>query len=209
MSPVLNGFFAIRSRSPLSTFSVLTASESSALTLLPVMSRNRILVVDDEHSIVEVLSYHLLREGFDVQTAGDGLEALQKCQLGASDLVVLDRMLPGIDGLEVLRRLRADRRTCDIRILMLTAMASERMRWSGSWPGPTTLCRQSRSASRCSWRKGSSRSPVVRIQPKTCQVIHHGPAADRPRQSRGRRLNTMFQMAGAEAYVRVWRLHDG
>lgn len=137
------------------------------------MSRNRILVVDDEHSIVEVLSYHLLREGFDVQTAGDGLEALQKCQLRAPDVVVLDRMLPGIDGLEVLRRLRADRRTCDIRILMLTAMASEEDEMVGFLAGADDYV----------VKPFRIKALVARIQSlsrrqdptEDSQVIHHGP----------------------------------
>lgn len=89
------------------------------------MTKPRILVVDDEPSITDVLAFHLARDGFDVDVAGDGMEAVHRCQAAAPDVVVLDRMLPGLDGLEVLRRLRADRRTCDIRVLMLTALGAE------------------------------------------------------------------------------------
>ncbi len=89
------------------------------------MSQARILVVDDELPILEPLKYNLEKEGFEVSTAMDGREALQKCQTFAPDLVVLDLMLPVIDGLQVCRQLRSNPQTKDIRILMLTARAEE------------------------------------------------------------------------------------
>lgn len=89
------------------------------------MSKTQILVVDDEPAIVDVLVYNLSKEGFDVTSASDGREAIQKCQASPPDLMILDLMLPHIDGLQVCRRLRGDPRTQNIRILMLTAKGDE------------------------------------------------------------------------------------
>lgn len=89
------------------------------------MSRTRVLVVDDELPIVEPLKYNLEKEGFDVSVALDGREALLKCASSPPDVVILDLMLPVVDGLSVCRQLRSDARTRDIRILMLTAKGEE------------------------------------------------------------------------------------
>jgi two-component system response regulator VicR len=82
----------------------------------------RILVVDDEPPIVDVLVYNLERANYDVLVARDGLEALALARRERPDLVVLDLMLPELDGLEVCRALR---RECDVPIIMLTARDSE------------------------------------------------------------------------------------
>jgi len=84
-----------------------------------------ILVVDDEESILELLKFNLEKEGFRVETAADGHDALRKAETEPPDLVVLDWMLPGIDGLEVCRRLRADPRTALLPVIMLTARGEE------------------------------------------------------------------------------------
>ncbi|NDJ33053.1 MAG: response regulator transcription factor [Chloroflexi bacterium] len=81
-----------------------------------------ILVVDDEHTIVNTLRAYLEKEGFAVYTASDGHEALRLARAHRPDLIVLDIMLPGIDGLEVLRAVRAE---SDVYVLMLTAKAEE------------------------------------------------------------------------------------
>jgi two-component system OmpR family response regulator len=79
----------------------------------------RVLVVDDEPSLTDLLSMALRYEGWDIKTAGDGAEALRTAREFRPDAVVLDIMLPDIDGLELLRKLRAD--TADIPVLFLTA----------------------------------------------------------------------------------------
>ncbi len=89
------------------------------------MSQQRILVIEDEHSLVDVLSYNLGNEGFEVLSATDGVSGLQRAKATLPDLIVLDLMLPGLDGLEVCRRLRAEKQTRDIRVLMLTAKTEE------------------------------------------------------------------------------------
>jgi DNA-binding response OmpR family regulator len=89
------------------------------------MKKSRILVVDDEPDLVELVRHHLAREHYDVVTAADGETGLAEARRKIPDLVVLDLMLPGIDGLEVCRRLRADTRTQHIPIVMLTAKGEE------------------------------------------------------------------------------------
>src|SRR5512144_2899095 len=82
----------------------------------------RILLADDEQSIQTLLSYPLRKDGYDVVTAADGREALARFGESTFDLVVLDVMLPRMDGLEVCRRLRA---RSSVPIIMLTAKAEE------------------------------------------------------------------------------------
>ena len=89
------------------------------------MAKKKILVVDDEEDILELLRFNLLREGYNVSCAASGEEALRLAQSEISDLLVLDLMLPGIDGLEVTKILKNDSRTKDIPIVMLTAKGEE------------------------------------------------------------------------------------
>lgn len=89
------------------------------------MKKARILFVDDEPDLVELVRHHLVREHYEVVTASDGEAGLAEARRKLPDLVILDLMLPGIDGLEVCRRLRADSRTEHIPIVMLTAKGEE------------------------------------------------------------------------------------
>jgi two-component system phosphate regulon response regulator PhoB len=89
------------------------------------MAKPKILVIEDERSLVEVLAYNLTREGFEVMTAFDGQDGLRQAQVKLPDLVVLDLMLPIKGGLEVCRELRMGARTREIPIIMLTAKAEE------------------------------------------------------------------------------------
>ena len=82
----------------------------------------RILVVEDEPALVETISYSLSREGYEVRAERDGIAGLQAAQADLPDLVILDLMLPGMDGLDVCRQLR---RTSTVSILMLTARNDE------------------------------------------------------------------------------------
>jgi phosphate regulon transcriptional regulator PhoB len=85
----------------------------------------KILVVDDEPDIVELVSYNLKKEGFDVVAAFDGEEALGKIKGQIFDFIILDLMLPGIQGMELCRMLRNDPQTKNIPIIMLTAKGEE------------------------------------------------------------------------------------
>lgn len=85
----------------------------------------KILVVDDEQDALELIEYNLQAAGYRVITAADGNEAVQKARANIPDLIVLDIMLPELDGLEVCKILRRDSATASLPIIMLTAKASE------------------------------------------------------------------------------------
>jgi two-component system phosphate regulon response regulator PhoB len=84
-----------------------------------------VLVVEDEPDIRALIVHHLTKDGFRCRTAGDGPEALARVRSSVPDLIVLDLMLPGFDGLELTRRLRAEPAAAAIPIIMLTAKADE------------------------------------------------------------------------------------
>ncbi len=85
----------------------------------------RILVVDDEPDAIELIRFNLKASGYEVLTAEDGEEALAKARKFSPDMILLDVMLPEIDGLEVCKILRRDPATASLPIIMLTAKASE------------------------------------------------------------------------------------
>ena len=85
----------------------------------------KILVVDDEPDAVELIEFNLKANGYDVATAADGEEALEKARALLPNLIILDIMLPEVDGMEVCKILRRDQRTSGIPIIMLTAKAAE------------------------------------------------------------------------------------
>jgi len=92
------------------------------------MTAAKVLVVDDEPTVREVVVGYLRRDGHDVAEAGDGTAALELLDAEPPDLIVLDLMLPGVNGLDILRRVRA---TSDIPVIMLTARAEESDRVAG------------------------------------------------------------------------------
>ena len=87
--------------------------------------REKILIVEDERDIVRMLEYNLKKEGFRVVSASDGREALRRAEREHPDIIILDLMLPEIDGLEVCKTLKQSSGTADIPIIMLTAKAQE------------------------------------------------------------------------------------
>ena len=89
------------------------------------MARERILVIEDEPDIAEVLQYNLEKEGFDVETARRGDTGFDAVRRDSPDLVLLDLLLPGIDGLELTRMLKRDPLTSRLPIVMLTARGEE------------------------------------------------------------------------------------
>jgi two-component system phosphate regulon response regulator PhoB len=88
-------------------------------------AKPRVLVVDDEDDLLELVRYNLAKDGYDVECVGSGEQALLSARTNPPDLVVLDLMLPAVDGLEVCRRLKADAKTRDVLIVMLTAKGEE------------------------------------------------------------------------------------
>jgi two-component system alkaline phosphatase synthesis response regulator PhoP/two-component system response regulator VicR len=85
----------------------------------------KILVVDDERHIVRLVEVNLQRAGYEVVTAYDGIEALEKVKSEKPDMLVLDVMMPRKDGFEVLQDLQANPATADIPVIMLTAKAQD------------------------------------------------------------------------------------
>ncbi len=90
-----------------------------------------ILVVDDEDDILDLVQYNLQQEGFATRVARDGLEALRKAEAERPDLIVLDIMMPRMDGIEACRRLRQSATLRNIPILMLTALTDEESQVQG------------------------------------------------------------------------------
>ena len=89
------------------------------------MAKESILVVDDEEDILELVRYNLTKEGYRVTGVATGEDALRSARSESPDLVLLDLMLPGVDGLQVCKLLRSDKRTSRIPIVMLTAKGEE------------------------------------------------------------------------------------
>lgn len=89
------------------------------------MAKETILIVEDEKDIVRMLDYNLKKEGFGTLSACDGEDALNSAGKEHPDLIILDLMLPGMDGLEVCKALKNDRKTALIPIIMLTAKSQE------------------------------------------------------------------------------------
>ena len=89
------------------------------------MSKENILIVDDEEDVLELVRYNLEKEGYAVQTAACGEDALKKTAAKLPDMIILDLMLPGIDGLTICKKLKADGRTQNIPVIMLTAKSED------------------------------------------------------------------------------------
>lgn len=89
------------------------------------MAKKRILVVDDEEDILELVKYNLVKNGYEVSTASSGEEGLQIARATLPDMVILDVMLPGVDGLDVCKLLKSDSRTRPMAVVMLTAKGDE------------------------------------------------------------------------------------
>ncbi|MFC1657637.1 response regulator [Candidatus Moduliflexota bacterium] len=89
------------------------------------MTGEKILIVEDEPDIAELIEYNLLKCGYAAELAVSGEEALDRMEVDLPGLVILDLMLPGVDGLEVCRRLKKDPQTADVPVVMVTAKGEE------------------------------------------------------------------------------------
>ncbi len=89
------------------------------------MPKENILIVDDEEDVLELVRYNLNKEGYRTETATSGEEAMTKARAKLPDLIILDLMLPGIDGLQVCKNLKSDAKTQNIPVIMLTAKGEE------------------------------------------------------------------------------------
>jgi phosphate regulon transcriptional regulator PhoB len=142
-----------------------------------------ILVVEDEPDIRDLIVLHLAKEGFRCRTAGNGLDALAEVRAVPPDLVVLDLMLPGLAGLDVCRRLRAEPATAVLPIIMLTAKTDEVDRVVGLELGaddyvvkpfsPKELVARVRAVLRRARSPGSATAPVLRTGALTLDPERH------------------------------------
>ena len=101
------------------------------------MGRTRILIVEDEPNIIESLSYILRRADFEVTIAANGLEALERLRGTKFSAIILDVMMPGMSGFDVLRQVRADRNLSGLPVIVLTAKGQSRDRQTASEAGAT------------------------------------------------------------------------
>jgi DNA-binding response OmpR family regulator len=141
----------------------------------------RILVAEDDRDIAELISHYLRKTGWSPHVAGAGDEALAYARRHPLDAIVLDLMLPGMDGLEVCRALRADRTTAGVPIIMLTARAEEQDRIRGLELGaddylakpfsPNELVARIRAVTRRAHREAGSK--VLRFGPITVDTERH------------------------------------
>lgn len=104
--------------------------ENAAFTEMEILSRT-ILLVDDSPVNLAVVVESLERHGYDVVVAVDGEEALQRAEFARPDLILLDVMMPGMDGFEVCRRLKVNERTCDIPVIFMTSLSGAEDKVSG------------------------------------------------------------------------------
>ena len=145
------------------------------------MANQKVLVVDDEEDILELLKFNLSREGYQVPCAASGEQAFRLVRSESPDLIVLDLMLPGIDGLEVTRCLKNDPDTKNIPIVMLTAKGEEADIVTGLELGaddyitkpfsPRVLVARVRAVLRRNVKEYKEETPVLRIHDI---VIHPG-----------------------------------
>jgi len=112
-------------------FNQLIGASGLERTDAPKMTNAHILVVDDEPDISALVAYHLARESYRVRTASSGPEAIRAAEVERPDLVILDLMLPGMSGLQVLEELRKRPETQEIPVILLTARREEQDRIAG------------------------------------------------------------------------------
>src|SRR5580658_3935682 len=103
----------------------MTTTQTQTVPEATRSARYRVLVVEDDADIRELIRYNLAEEGFAVDEAADGAQALDRVRRRVPDLMVLDLMLPGMPGLEICRQMRAGRDTAQLPILIVTAKGTE------------------------------------------------------------------------------------
>ena len=135
----------------------------------------RVLIVDDESDIVALVTYHLHKTGYQVSAAANGSEALEVARRERPALVVLDLMLPGLSGFDVLERLRGDEATRDVAVLMLTARREEPDRIRGLSLGADDYLTKPFSPQELVLRVGAILRRVTAGGGASRDIIHLGP----------------------------------
>jgi two-component system phosphate regulon response regulator PhoB len=173
------------------------------------MSKGKILIVEDDRSLADVLTYNLKQAGYEVYVAYDGQDGLAQAQVKLPDVVILDLMLPVMEGQEVCRRLRADPATRDMLIMMLTARAEESDELIGFSLGADdyvtkpfsvkVLMERLKALRRRKSAPSDPESVTVRHGVSVDRVRHQATANDRPLQltrSEFRLLDTLIRQPG-------------
>lgn len=150
------------------------------------MAKTTVLIVEDDQSLAEVIMYNLQREGYEVLVAHDGQDCLTQARAKQPDVIVLDLMLPVLDGLEACRQLRADAATRSTRILMLTAKAEESDQLIGFGVGADDYVTKpfsvkillERVKSLCRRDADSQAVPVIASQGVTIDPVRHRVTVD-------------------------------
>src|SRR5256714_10698577 len=149
------------------------------LSQLPAVTEpsatERVLVVDDEPDIVALVAYHLAKSGYSVSTATSGTEGLAAARREKPSIVVLDLMLPGLSGLQVMEELRADETTSGIAVLMLTARREESDRIKGLTLGADDYLTKPFSPQELVLRVGAILRRVKAARPDSVDVEQVGP----------------------------------
>lgn len=141
----------------------------------PTAAGERILVVDDEPDIVALVAFHLVKAGYRVSTASSGPDALAQARQDTPALVVLDLMLPGVSGFDVLEDLRAHDATRQVAVLMLTARREEADRIRGLTIGADDYLTKPFSPQELVLRVGAILRRVQQGQVPSTDVLHVGP----------------------------------
>src|SRR6202165_5426962 len=100
-------------------------TDRAARTMSPMGGRPRILLADDDPRVLQVVSRYLDLEGYEMDTVADGEAAVETAAANPPDLIILDIMMPGIDGIEACRRIRANAATSQTPVLMFSALSEE------------------------------------------------------------------------------------
>ena len=143
----------------------------------PATGGERILVVDDEPDIVALVAYHLVKAGYRVSTASTGPDAVAQARQERPAVVILDLMLPGMSGFDVLEQLRADDSTKDVAVLMLTARKDEPDRIKGLSLGADDYLTKPFSPQELTLRVGAILRRIQQGQQPQGDVLRVGPIA--------------------------------
>ena len=143
----------------------------------PRPATERILVVDDEPDIVALVAFHLVKAGYRVSTAANGPDAIAQAKHEAPALIVLDLMLPGMSGFEVLEQLHADESTRNVAVLMLTARREEPDRIRGLSLGADDYLTKPFSPQELVLRVAAILRRIQQAQPQSTDTIRIGPLA--------------------------------
>lgn len=143
----------------------------------PRVATERILVVDDEPDIVALVAFHLVKAGYRVSTSANGPDAIAQAKQEAPALIVLDLMLPGMSGFEVLEQLHADESTRHVAVLMLTARREEPDRIRGLSLGADDYLTKPFSPQELVLRVAAILRRIQQAQPQNTDTIRVGPLA--------------------------------